>query len=89
MFGYTIKATDRDLARLTAERRKEFYHPHTIRVWERSGRNFHGRNAVAYLLPERALLLFGSQLLPLLGLAPPPQHTDSQPAPEHKEDGCP
>ena len=55
MFGYTIKATDRDLARLTAERRKEFYHPHTIRVWERSGRNFHGRNAVAYLLPERAL----------------------------------
>ena len=58
MFGYTIKATDRDLARLTAERRKEFYHPHTIRVWERSGRNFHGRNAVAYLLPERALPYF-------------------------------
>ena len=60
VFGYTIKATDRDLEVLEDSRRREYYHPHPVMVWERSfdGRIFNEVMATTYMLPERALPYF-------------------------------
>ena len=60
VLGYTFMGTDRDLERLDAWMRKEYYHPHPITVWSRSddGRNFHEMRATTYMLPERALPYF-------------------------------
>lgn len=60
VLGYTFMATDRDVERLDAWRRTEYYHPHPIQVWSRSedGRIFREVIATTHMLPERALPYF-------------------------------